>query len=234
MSWRLDTPLVSSYYTWAHFLDPVKQVVSRFEWSCEALTLIIRDFSYGTRESLQHAQLLYSPLKKHNDDYEADKQVPCTRLKINITLQNGLTAELINFTGQQLPVLKHNATENEWILINHTRIPPELCYSCHSIYITDDSFVFCSSSRYYSQSSARVHRIFLPNEDRWIEWTHPSWQGLERIVKITGRYALVTFREGQALKMQVRVFMGIHERRATEQLLAKAAGKDNFMLENGP
>ena len=229
LSWRLDTPPVSLCYTWAHYLDPVRKVVSRFECSYETLSVIMRDFSYGARESMQHAQLLkYSPLKRH-DVYEIDARVPCNRLKITVTLQNGFTTELMNFVGQQLPALKHCATKNEWTLINHARIPPELCYSCDNVYITDDSFVFCSSFRDNSRSSARVLRILFPNEDRWIEWPHPSWKKLERIVKITGRYAIVISTEGQELRMQVRVFMGIHERRATEKqllCLADAAGED--------
>lgn len=219
MSWRLDTPPVSCYYTWAHYLDPIKQIVSRFDWSSDALTVIMHDFSYGARESMQCTHpLKYSPLKRHDGGYGTDAQrVPCIRLKVAITLQNGLTAGLTNFVGQQFPALKHSATKNEWMLINHARIPQELYQSNDSVFITDDFLIFCSSFRNNLPNNARIHRILLLNEDRWIEWTHSSWRNLERIMKITGRYALVAVREGRSLRMQVRVLMGIHERRATER-----------------
>lgn len=223
MSWRLDTPPVSWDYTWAHYLDPIKQVVSRFDWSSDTLTLIMQDFSYGVRESMQCTHpLKYSPLKRHDGGHGTNAQgAPCIRLKITITLQNGLTAQLMNFGGQQLPALKYNATKNEWILINHAPIPPELYYSNDSVFITDDSFIFYSSCRSRQSNNARIHRILLLNEDRWIEWTHPSWRKLEKVMGITGRYAIVIAREGQSPRMQVRVLMGIHERRATEKRISE-------------
>ncbi|KAF8427785.1 hypothetical protein EV426DRAFT_367537 [Tirmania nivea] len=234
-SWKVETSLVEPR-VWAYDLDPVGRVISRIYPDKVACVVLQEQFSYGVnaeecypRSSVlkRVAEHSYTPVKTANDIYRYSGY----RIDLNGILvfqnfrkiwgDNFMCLLLDEIKGMIMPSLAYDYSRGEW-KVREITVPKAFdrrhgCESRSTAHVLEDATAF------WSDTSVD---IYLSDEDRWIKWAGEEWQGISLIPVsmpyillggMSSRHVIMLVREGEDERVEVRRFMGIHERETLEE-----------------
>lgn len=232
MSFRVETSLTEPR-VWAYDLDPVGHVISRIYLDEAACVVWQEQFQYGVKvEECHPRSWVLKRVPEHSYTavgpagiiygYNNDSSHKGIHVLHNLRKRHwGRPLMWLMPDGKKaMPSLAYDHRKGEWKVRENT-IPPEALnnlgrrYYCkNGAYALEDATVFWPGT-----SGTSGIDIYLWDEERWVKWVG-EWQNIPYtdVKDMSLRHIVVMGRnELDEVAMEVRRFMGIHERKALEE-----------------
>jgi len=248
-SWRVETSVLK-LGVWIYDLDPVGHVISRIYFDPAACAMWQEQFTYGVKEEECYPRSWalkwapghsYTPVETANGNHFGLNTI---LIKQNLRKKVwGRRFVWMGTKGGAMPSPAYDYNRGEWKAreITVPKIPDDLGpgdnYS--RAYVLEDATVFLSGRRGIDSVD-----IYLSDEEKWIKWKKEGWQGTPHSIveDMSSRHVILV--EEDKGTVEVRRFMGIHERKAFEErsrgkvedtygTLLKQAGSGKQILGNG-
>lgn len=223
-SWRVETP-VAELGVWIYDLDPVGHVISRIYLDKTACAVWQEQFPYGVRAeecypkpwALERAPEYpsYTPVATANDNYECKYDIGHSGFCVLQSLRKIAWGRLFSWKGRIMPSLGYDYNKGEWKVRGNIvqNLSGTLEREGSRAYVLEDATVFWSDY----PSTGGVD-IYLSDEERWIQWEDEEWRLPCTFVEdMSLRHVVILANKGYGRNMEVRRFMGIHERKALEE-----------------
>ena len=222
-SWRVETSVIK-WRVWAYDLDPVGHVISRIYFDKAVCAMWQEQFPYGVKkeESYSRSWVLKRAPEYSNTPVETVNNINgLDRVSVLQNLRGRVWGRQFFWDmedGSAMLSLAYDYNQGEWKVREITAPNPKLPHNLphqpdfyqSRAYVLEDATAFLSSNLGISSVD-----IYLWDEERWVKWEE-GWQSMPNIIieDMSPRHVVIILKDKGSV--EVRRFMGIHERKALE------------------
>jgi len=231
-SWKVETSLVEPR-VWAYDLDPVGHIISRIYFDETASMVRQEQFPYGEKvEECYQKSWALGRVPEHSDtpmraeggfyvysSYRAYQSA----ITVWQNFRRGGGCQFSWFLpdevkGMAMPSLAYDYSRGKWKMREYA-LPETFNPRCRFYtianktytYVLDDALVFLLNGR------NNFAEIYVSDGDGWIEWEGEEWQVTPDAIGVMSERYVIILRHGSERTVEVRRFMGIHERKTFEE-----------------